>query len=261
MLAIERLDALTAMLHHDGRVVVREVAARLGITQETVRRDLDRLEESGVARRVHGGAVLASASSLAEPTTDERVDLRTEAKRSIGVLAARRLVALGATSVLVDAGTTTWAFAHALRTTWPEHGAARLVVVTHAPTIAALLLDHPAIEVHLLGGRLRPVTGAAVGAQTVLAIQALRPDVVVLGTNAIDDGGCSTPDPEEAAVKQAMVAAGRRVACLADASKHGASSLQRFAPLERIDVLITDAPPQGRLATALEAASCEVHVA
>ena len=261
MLAVQRRDAIAERIRIDGRVLVTELAADLGITQETVRRDLDALEIAGIARRVHGGAVSAERVSLVEAAVDERVGRNAAGKRRIADLAARRLVALGATSVLVDAGTTTAAFAEALVQQWPQRFAARLVVATHSPSVAGILSRHPAIEVHVIGGRLRQLTGAAVGAQTLLAIQAMSPDVVVLGTNGLDTTGLTTPDPEEAAVKSAIVASGRRVACLVDGSKVGTSTLVRFASLDAIDVVVTDAEPDASIATALDAAGTEVHVA
>ncbi len=258
MLATQRHDEIAARLRSQGRVLVAEIARELSITPETARRDLDALERAGVARRVHGGAVSAGRSSLIETAVAERADANAEGKRRIARLACDRLLASGATSLLLDAGTTTAALAAELVATWPRTDAPRLVVATHAPAIAQVLAAHPSIETHVIGGRIRAVTGAAVGAQTVLAIAALRPDVVVLGTNGLDSAGASTPDPDEAAVKAAIVAAGRRVALLADSSKLGETSLCRFAGLDQIDILLTDAAPDAGLAEALAQAGCEV---
>lgn len=261
MLATQRRDEIAARIQSDGRVLVAEIALELGITPETVRRDLDALESAGIARRVHGGAVAAGRSSLIETAVAERTDANAVGKRRIARLACARLLASGATSMLLDAGTTTAAFAAELVATWPHAEGPRLVVATHSPAIAQILAAHPSIEVHAIGGRIRAVTGAAVGAQTVLAIAALRPDVVVLGTNALDGTGVSTPDIDEAAVKTAIVAAGRRVALLADGSKLGEASLCRFAGLEQLDVLLTDVAPEDAIAAALADAGCEVLVA
>lgn len=261
MLAPQRRDEIASRLRADGRVLVTELAKDLGITTETVRRDLDALEQAGIARRVHGGAVGAGRVSLVETAVAEREGANAEGKRAIARLACQRLLALGATSALLDAGTTTAALAHELVATWPHAGGPRLVVATHSPGIAQILAAHPSIEVHAIGGRIRNVTGAAVGAQTVLAIAALRPDVVILGANGVDGDGVSTPDPDEAAVKAAIVASGRRVAVLADGAKLGSTSLVRFAELDALDVLLTDAAPEPALGAALETAGCEVHVA
>lgn len=261
MLATQRRDEIAARIQADGRVLVAEIARSLGITAETVRRDLDELERAGLARRVHGGAVSAARASLVETAVAERTDTNAEGKRRIARLACSRLIASGATSVLLDAGTTTAALAAELVATWPRTDTPRLVVATHSPAIAQQLAARPSIEVHAIGGRIRAVTGAAVGAQTVLSIAALRPDIVVLGANGLDDSGISTPDPEEAAVKAAIVAAGRRVAVLADGTKLGETSLCRFATLEQVDVLLTDAAPAGPIGDALTAAGSEVLVA
>lgn len=261
MLATQRRDEIAERLRVDGRVLVAELARTLAITPETVRRDLDALEQAGVARRVHGGAVSAGRSSLVERDVAERTDANADGKRRIARLACSRLLASGATSLLLDAGTTTAALAAELVATWPRTDGPRLVVATHSPAIAQQLAAHPSIETHVIGGRIRAVTGAAVGAQTVLAIAALRPDIVVLGTNGLDAAGASTPDPDEAAVKAAIVAAGRRVALLADASKLGEASLCRFASLDAIDIVLTDAEPDTATADALAQAGCEVVVA
>lgn len=261
MLATQRRDEIAARIQSEGRVLVAEIARTLGITAETARRDLDALESAGIARRVHGGAVSASRTSLIETAVAVRADANADGKRRIARLACERLLASGATSMLLDAGTTTAAMANELVATWPHGAGPRLIVATHSPAIAQQLAAHPSIEVHALGGRIRAVTGAAVGAQTVLAIAQLRPDVVVLGTNGLDSSGVSTPDPDEAAVKSAIVAAGRRVALVADSTKLGTASLCRFATLQQVDVVLTDASPDSATSQALADAGCEVLVA
>jgi DeoR family fructose operon transcriptional repressor len=111
----------------------------------------------------------------------------------------------------------------------------------------------------VVGGRIRGVTAAAVGAGTVRAIQSLRTDLAFVGANGLSAGfGMSTPDPEEAAVKEAIVRAARRVVLVADASKFGQESLVSFAPLDAIDVLVTDREPEGALTDALSAAGTEI---
>ncbi len=114
-------------------------------------------------------------------------------------------------------------------------------MVTNAVPIAAILADRANIELHLLPGRVRATTQAAVGEDTVEALRRLRTDVAFLGTNALSaDHGFSTPDHSEAAAKRAMVAAGQRVVVLADSSKVGQENIVRFATLDDVDVLVTD---------------------
>ncbi|WP_417564071.1 DeoR/GlpR family DNA-binding transcription regulator [Microbacterium sp.] len=261
MYATERQELIEQLLGDDGRVSVQELSDRFGVTTETVRRDLDALERAGALRRVHGGAVAHTGHSTAEPTITERSHRRTQAKSAI---ARRALEALGdgfRGSVFLDAGTTTAAVADLL----PARLAATdgtAEVVTHSLSLAPGLASADRVALTVVGGRVRGVTAAAVGAGTVRAIGSLRPDIVFVGTNGISATfGLSTPDPEEAAVKEALVRAARRVVVVADSGKFGAESLVRFADLDDIDVLVTDAAPTGTLAAALADAGTEVWVA
>ncbi len=140
-------------------------------------------------------------------------------------------------------------------------GEAELVVITHALPIAAKLSGEPGIALHLLGGKVRGLTQAAVGQSTVDAA-AIRPDIAFIGTNGISAAfGLSTPDPEEAAVKAAFVHSARRIVVLADASKLDAETLVQFASLKDLDTVITDTNPSPDLAAALADAGVEVVVA
>ena len=258
MYATERRELIERMLLEEARVSVAELAERLSVTTETVRRDLAVLEEHGALRRVHGGAVAADRGSAAE------VDLRERQLRGAPVksrIAARALDGLGRAftgSVLLDAGTTTGAVAGLL----PARGQAGLHVVTHSVVLAAALTTAGYTDLTTLGGRVRALTGAAVGASTVATVEMLRPDVAFIGANGLSAGfGASTPDPEEGDVKRAIVRAARRVILLADRSKFEVESLRRFAALDEIDVLVTDEAPTGALGDALAAADIEVWVA
>lgn len=256
MYATERQDAIERLLMTDGRVSVIDLAGRFSVTTETVRRDLAQLESLGALRRVHGGAVAGERGSTAEPSLTERVSRHSAAKSAIG---ARALDALGEGfrgSVFFDAGTTTAAVADRLS---PRLPAEQIEVVTHALTIAHSLAATPNPALTLIGGKVRGLTAAAVGADTVRTIDGMRPDVAFLGTNGVSSQfGLSTPDPEEAAVKRAIVRAARRVVVVADAEKHGRELLVSFAPLSAVDVLVTDVAPEGELARALDDAEVEV---
>lgn len=258
MYAMERQGLIERMLLDDGRVAVVDLAQRFGVTTETVRRDLDALEQSGALRRVHGGAVAIDRVSTSEVSVSERTALRADTKQRI---AGRALDILGdgfRGSLYLDAGTTTAAVAELL----PDRlsgtrGEAE--VVTHSLAVAPALAGAEHVSLTVIGGRIRGVTAAAVGAGTVHSIHSLRPDVVFVGANGVSAGfGLSTPDPEEAAVKEAIVRAARRVVVVADSSKFQQESLVAFAPLDAIDLLVTDAAPEGALAEALAAADVEV---
>jgi DeoR family transcriptional regulator, fructose operon transcriptional repressor len=232
--AEERRQAMADLITQRGRLSVNELAEAYTVTTETVRRDLSALEQAGLVRRVHGGAVPADALSLLETAVTDRDLAHADEKDRIARAALAHLPAAGG-SVLLDAGTTTSRLAGHL-----PHDL-RLTLLTNAVPIAARLAGVSGVDLHLLPGRVRRTTHAAVGEETVAALGLLRPDVVFVGTNGISLGhGLSTPDHSEAAAKRAMVAAGLRVVALADSSKIGREHTVRFAELGDIDVLVTD---------------------
>lgn len=262
MYALERHDSITDLLRADGRVVVSDLAERFDVTTETIRRDLDVLEQAGRLQRVHGGAVPAGHSSVTELSLAERQTQGTPAKTAIARAAARLVPPTFVGSVALDAGTTTAAVAAELAGWTPATAGTTLTVITNSVPIAALLQHSEHIDLRLLGGRVRGLTSAAVGTVTVEQIAALRPDIAFLGVNGLSAGfGASTPDELEAAVKTAFVRAARRAVGVLDASKFGAEALTRFARLDELDTVITDQEPPADLAGALRDAEVEVLVA
>jgi DeoR family transcriptional regulator, fructose operon transcriptional repressor len=232
--AEERQQAIAELVITNGRAAVADLARTYAVTTETVRRDLAALERAGVLRRVHGGAVPVRALHVVEPGVIERESTHTEQKDAIARAAIEFLPISGGT-VLLDAGTTTGRVAAAL----PSNR--DLVVVTNSVPIAARLAVAPSVSLQLLGGRVRGLTQAAVGDQVLRVLATLRIDVAFIGTNGISVGhGLSAPDPEEAAVKRAMVASANYVVVVADSSKVGREDFVSFAPIGRVDVLITD---------------------
>jgi DeoR family fructose operon transcriptional repressor len=231
----ERQQAIASLVMSKGRASVADLAQTYDVTTETVRRDLAALDRAGILRRVHGGAVPARALHVVEPGVMERETTRADHKDAIARAAVEFLPISGG-SVLLDAGTTTGRVAAALP---PDR---ELVVVTNSVPIAARLAAMPSVSLQLLGGRVRGLTQAAVGEPALRLLDTLRVDVAFIGTNAISVGhGLSTPDSEEAAVKRAMVRAASYVVVVADSSKVGREDLMSFAPIDDVDVLITDA--------------------
>ncbi len=255
MFAEERYRQISTLVLADGRVTVAGLSSRFGITKETVRRDLALLENDGILRRVHGGAIAGSRATTDEPSLSSRSTQRSSEKKRIAE-AALALVPL-AGAVVVDAGSTTGALAELLA----AEARVDLAVVTHSVPVAAMI-SGAGLSVELVGGRVRALTSAAVGSSTVSHFERLRADVAFVGTNGLASGfGLSTPDVDEAAVKTAIVRSARRVVLLADSSKFDEETLISFAHLEDIDVLVTDHAPGHPLATALSDADVEVIVA
>lgn len=262
MFAEERHQRIAELVGDQGRVGVNELADLFSITQETVRRDLATLEGERILRRVHGGAVALDKLSRSEPSLSERSGRRLDEKQRIAAAAMALIPHAQTVSILLDAGTTTAALADQLAGWSPAKDGDELLAITNSLPIAASLSTNANLLLDILGGRVRGLTSAVVGARATEQLAALRPDIAFLGTNGIHaDFGLSTPDPVEAATKTAMVRAARQVVILADASKLGAETLVRFATLEEIDTLITSTEPAPDLATALAAAGVDVVIA
>ena len=254
MYAEERQQAIAQLVAECGSVSVADLATEFVVTTETVRRDLSLLERAGLLRRVHGGAIPAGALASIEAALSDRDAANTRQKDEIARAALAQLPA-GEATILIDAGSSTARLAALLPTD------RQLVVITHAVSVAARLAGLPHVSLHLLPGRVRPSTQAAVGADTVAALQRLRADIAFLGTNGISvSHGFSTPDLEEAATKRALVQAARRTVVLADASKFGTETTQRFAGLGEIDVVVTDQGADRATCAELTAHGLEVVV-
>ncbi|AZG44161.1 HTH-type transcriptional repressor GlcR [Gordonia insulae] len=190
MYAEERQQAIADQVRANGRASVAALATLFEVTSETVRRDLAVLERAGHLQRVHGGAVRPGATPVVgEQGIDVRQMTRTEQKVAIGRAATRFLPPDGG-SVFFDAGTTTFQAAGAL----PRDR--KLTLITHSIPIAAVLAGHGSSDLHVLGGRVRGLTQATVGAETVAALERMRISTAFVGTNGISEAhGLSTPTP------------------------------------------------------------------
>lgn len=245
MYAAERQQWLLDRTRDQGRVDVAATAEELDVTPETIRRDLGVLERQGLVRRVHGGAIPSDLLGF-EPGVGQRDAVAGTEKERIAKAA---LPELGrATTVLLDAGTTTTRLAGTL----PRDR--DLTVVTNSLTIATQLAGRPNVVLRLIGGRVRATTMATVDDAAVEALGRLTVDVAFLGTNGFSaDRGLTTPDPDEGAAKRAMIRAARRSVVLADAGKFRADQFVRFGSLDEVDTLITDTGLDEADAAGLEA--------
>ena len=246
MYAAERQQHILDRARDDGRVEVTSLAEELGVTTETVRRDLTSLERHGLLRRVHGGAIPLERLGF-EPRLAVRLEHRIAEKERIAKLAAEQIPVDG--SILLDAGSTTQLLADNLPL---DRG---ITVITNSVPIASAVAGREHVGLYLVGGRVRGRTLAAVGAWASNALSGVTVDVAFLGTNGLTvHRGLTTPDQDEAVVKQAMVACARRNVVLCDHSKIGAEHFARFAWLSEIDTVITDTELDDETATELEAA-------
>lgn len=250
MYAEERQQEIVRLARSNGRVDVATLAGTLQVTTETIRRDLTVLERAGVLRRVHGGAIPAERLGF-EPALATRDSVLIHEKERIAAMALAEVPSEG--SIILDAGSTTARLAEALPTD------RELTVVVNSPVIATLLGSRPNLNVLLLGGRLRARTLATVEDWALRALADLYVDVAFLGTNGCSvRRGLTTPDPAEASVKRAMIAAARRAVLLADHTKFGNDHFARFGSLTDLDLIVTDSEVEDGLAVEMESAGVRV---
>lgn len=232
MFAEERQRAIVARARTDGRADVAALAKEFGVTAETIRRDLGALEQAGLLRRVHGGAIAVDPPPF-ELETSRRGTTMAGEKERIAKAALALLPAEGA--IFVESGSTTGRLAELLP------GDLALTVVTNSVATALTLTRWPAITVMTVGGRVRRRTYTEVDDWALGSLRALRVDVAFLGTNGLSaDGGLSTPDPSEAAVKRAALRVARRVVLLADHTKYGNDSVLRYGEVSDVDIVVSD---------------------
>jgi DeoR family transcriptional regulator, fructose operon transcriptional repressor len=226
----DRRRVIASVVRDRGSVRGRDLVEMLGVTDETIRRDLLHLARSGQIQRSRGGAV--SVQPQDEASTAVRLREHAAEKLAIGALAAD-LVADGS-RVILDSGTTTLCLARALR------AKRDLTVVTTAVTHAVELLDVPGTTVVMTGGVIRPLTYGASGDLAVATLREVRVDIVFLAIHSVSvEGGLTYPSYEEVEAKRAMIAAGSRVILLADHSKFGREALVKVAPLTALDTIVT----------------------
>jgi DeoR/GlpR family transcriptional regulator of sugar metabolism len=231
MLTDERRSLILDRLGTQGRVLAADLTVELAVSGDTIRRDLRELDEAGLLRRVHGGALPRHGDASPFSTRARRAP---EAKASI----ARRAAACvrDGQVVVLDGGTTTLELARALR------GDLSANVITTSPPIALALADHPGLEVTVVGGTLRPNALVTVGATAIDALRVIRADVVFLGVCGLHpEIGVTTEDLEERHVKAAMIEGAAEVVALADHDKLGTAMPVIVAPMRAVTQLVTDA--------------------
>lgn len=235
MLAAQRHALILAELEREGTVRVSHLVEMLGVSDMTVRRDLDSLQRQGRLEKVHGGATLASEPSTSEPGFAAKSARQLAEKEAIALRAAE-LVQPGS-AIAVSAGTTTHLLARHLV------AVPGLTVVTNSVWVADVLhrAGDGAVSVLLTGG-LRTPSDALVGPLAINALRSLHLDAVFMGVHGMEKrAGFSTPNLMEAETNRAMIASARRLVVLADSTKWGVVGLSSMAALSDASVVVTDA--------------------
>ncbi len=250
LLIVERRQHILSLIEDHGRVLVGELSRSLGISQITIRKDLDYLQSKGLVHRTHGGALRIQSSALFDPSLEEKQKQHSEEKQRIAVAAAK-MVEEGQ-CVMLDSGTTTTAIAHELRKF------SQLTVITNAVNIAAQLASTD-LEVILTGGSLRKNSFSLVGPLAEDVLQEMHADILFLGVDGFDSElGLTTPNFPESRVNRAMVKAARRVVAVCDSTKFKRRSLSRIVPPSAVHVVITDRNLSAETAESLRKQDIEV---
>ena len=226
----ERRSRLLDIIRIRGFAALEELVRELGVSESTVRRDLDALEDQGSARRTHGG-VLYSGGMPRLAEFDERQPANWAAKRAIAVTAAS--VIEDGETVLLDGGTTTYEVARLLV-------GRSLQVVTNSLPVANLFASEARTDLVLLGGYVSPRTGVCLGPYANELLGRLHVTTTVLSAAGVSEEGLFNAHLLLAETEQAMLKAAGRVMVVADSSKFGRKSLTLVSRLDAIDIVISD---------------------
>lgn len=235
MLTRQRKELLIARLKRDGQIVAKSLSDELGLSEDTIRRDLRELAAEGLLQRVHGGALPLDPPPPSPAMGDfsVRQKISNDAKPAIA-RAAAAMIAPGQV-VFIDGGTTAVQLARAL----PP--ALRCTVVTHSPSVAVELAEHALIDVILIGGRLFKHSIVAMGPAALEAIAQIRTEIYFMGVCSLHpESGISTGDFDEAGIKRAISGMARRTVVLASPEKLDTASPYQIAPLSQVGAIVVN---------------------
>jgi DeoR family fructose operon transcriptional repressor len=231
MFAEERKSKILDSLNKNGKVKVCDLSKTYEVSEVTIRRDLQELEEAELIKRVHGGAVLNDNTKF-EPTFSEKIDKLYDEKESVGKLAASMV--LDGDTIVLDAGTTTLNIAKYIT-------AKNITVLTNSVDIAFELAKKQNMEVIVTGGTLRWETRALVGPVADTTFKNFRVDKAFIGVNGLCIiNGLTTPNIIEANTKREMIKIARKIIVVCDHTKFNKVSFAKIVDLDSIDLIITD---------------------
>lgn len=249
----KRLTEIMDILGREGSVSVSDLSKRCGVTQKTIRLDLDKLEELNVVSRVHGGAVLMNNNSDIYPVLS-RKQKHTSEKTAIA-RTALELIEDGDV-IFLDAGTTILELAKQLNK--------NVIVITNDAKVAAELLERDSVTLYCTGGLLQRTNGSFIytGTEALHAIASYHTGKCFMACSALNfNYGAMVFSGDEARIKEEIVKASEKVICLTDYSKFHKTALRSYMPLDRVDVCVTDAQISDEDVAALNARGVEVKIA
>lgn len=236
MFAEERYVRIMEVVNQAGKAAVAELSEALGVSQVTIRRDLERLEEKRLLIRTHGGAIAlhAHVSEVAhEKSFSEKEEALVAEKERIAEAAAK-LVNDG-DAIMLTPGSTNMLIAKKLS------GKTGLKIVTNAANIAVQAAHYSDVEILLIGGKLRRKSFALVGPLAEDTLKRIRVDKLFLGVDGFDpQEGLTTPNVSEASMDRQMISIAKEVIVVADHSKFGKVFFAHVAPMQAVHTVITD---------------------
>lgn len=251
MLIEDRLNKIKKIIQESKSVSIETLVAKVGVSKDTVRRDLIKLEQDNIIRRTHGGAMINNRDALIFDYS-QRAGTLNPVKEKIARRAAE-IIKNNAT-IIFDASTTVEAVIHHL----PDR---HFVAITNSLTSAHQLARHKGCSVKLLPGNLHKEQLFLFGSETVKKIAEYHVDYVLLGIFAISDKGVFIHTEEEGLVKRQMVMQGTKVIALADNTKINTTGFFKVCDLSLIDCLITDTRPDETFLKALAENNVELLLA
>jgi DeoR/GlpR family transcriptional regulator of sugar metabolism len=254
MIVVQRRHKIKERLFQERSVKVSDLVKEFNVSEETIRRDLNQLEQEGLIQKNYGGAILVEEiENVAIPPVQQRKFQYYEEKNAIGLKAAE--LVQGNQIIILDSGSTTWCLARHLKQK------AGLTVVTNGLNIAEECSQNEETSIFLLGGKLVKRSMSVVGPQAQMELHKYNAHYVFLGTSGVTlRKGFTSSDIYEAEMKEAMVTAGQKVVILADHSKFQRQALVSFSSFKDVDIVITSDLTDPDLVKEMESMGVQVIV-
>ena len=252
MLAIERREHILSYLRQHEYANVEQLADILNVSSMTVRRDLNKLEEQNLIKRIHGGATISQFIN-SQPNIEQRKQESANEKHMIAAYAAN-LVCDGHT-ILLDAGTTALDIARHLTEK-------NIRVVTTDLSQALLLCQYKNIELYLTGGRVNETTQSCLGSQVNDYLSGIHVDIAFIGCTSWDlERGLTTPTEDRCTMKRTLAERSHTAVLVADSAKYGRYSFHQIMPLTSLDLIISDEGLPQEAQHALKTANINLTIA
>jgi DeoR family fructose operon transcriptional repressor len=247
-----RQNRLIELLQEHGQVTVAELVALFDVSRDTIRRDLDLLEQRGLLVRTHGGAVHNAKLVRVDTTFGLRMDEHVDAKRRIGQAAAN--LVRDSETLIINGGSTTCYFAAALTER------RNLTVVTNNLRLPPITPEPSVSSIHIIGGTYWSVSQVTIGTIGFPSVSGISADSAVIGVTGISPSGISMGRLEEATATAGMIDVAKRTIVLVDSSKFNVTAFANIAPLDRIQYVVTNAKPPEEISEALDQAGVQTLI-